>query len=448
MLTVDQARDRAADLVARARAAGADAADSVFAASGSTSVQVRLGQLEDVERSEGQEIGLRVFVGKRSASVSGSDLSPDALATLAERCVAMARLAPEDPYAGLAPDELLSRGATPALDIDDGGEVLPESLREAALAAEDAGRAIAGVTNSQGASASGGRAVTALATSHGFAAAYAGSSHGVSAQMLAGEGASMQRDYQYSSARHRSDLDDPAQVGTEAGERAVARLNPERLKSGAMPIVFDRRVSASLIGHLAAAINGASIARGTSFLKDALNARIFDSSIVIVDDPLRARGLRSRPHDGEGLPTHVTRLIEGGVLTGWIADCAAARQLSIAPTGHASRGVSGPPSAGLSNVHLEAGSVSPEQLIADIGEGFLVTELIGQGVNTLTGDYSRGASGFAIRGGQIAGAVDGVTIAGNLKDMFAALIPADDLVFAHAINVPTLRIDGMTLAGE
>jgi PmbA protein len=448
MLSVDEARDRAADLVARARAAGADAADSVFAASGSTSVQVRLGQLEDVERSEGQEIGLRVFVGKRSASASGSDLSPDALATLADRCVAMARLAPEDPYAGLAPDELLSRGATPALDIDDGGEVSPESLREAALVAEDAGRAIAGVTNSQGASASGGRSVTALATSHGFAAAYAGSSHGVSAQMLAGEGASMQRDYQYSSARYRSDLDDPAQVGTEAGQRAVARLNPERLKSGSMPIMFDRRVSASLIGHLAAAINGASIARGTSFLKDALGSKIFNGSIAIVDDPHRPRGLRSRPHDGEGLPTHVTRLIDGGVLTGWIADCAAARQLGIAPTGHASRGVSGPPGAGLSNVHLEAGSVSVAALIADIAEGFLVTELIGQGVNTLTGDYSRGASGFAIRNGQIEGAVDGVTIAGNLKDMFSGLIPADDLVFEHAINVPTLRIDGMTLAGE
>jgi PmbA protein len=448
MLTVDEARNRAADLVARARAAGADAADSVFAASGSTSVQVRLGQLEDVERSEGQEIGLRVFVGKRSASVSGSDLSPDALATLAERCVAMARLAPEDPYAGLAPDELLSRGATPALEIDDGGDVSPESLREAALAAEEAGRAIAGVTNSQGASASGGRSVTALATSHGFAAAYSGSSHGVSAQMLAGEGAGMQRDYQYSSARYRSDLDDPAKVGAEAGQRAVARLNPERLKSGSMPIVFDRRVSASLIGHLAAAINGASVARGTTFLKDALNTRVFDGGITVIDDPHRQRGLRSRPHDGEGLPTHVARLIDGGVLTGWIADCAAARQLGIAPTGHASRGVSGPPGAGLSNVHLEAGSVSPEQLIADIGEGFLVTELIGQGVNTLTGDYSRGASGFAIRGGQIAGAVDGVTIAGNLKDMFAALIPANDLIFEHAINVPTLRIDGMTLAGE
>lgn len=448
MLTVDQARDRAADLVARARSAGADAADAVFAASGSTSVQVRLGQLEDVERSEGQEIGLRVFVGKRSASASGSDLSPDALATLAERCVAMARLAPEDPYAGLAPEELLSRGATPALDIDDGGEVSPETLRAAALTAEDAGRAIGGVTNSQGASASGGRSVTALATSHGFAAAYAGSSHGVSAQMLAGEGAGMQRDYHYSSARYRSDLDDPTAVGAEAGRRAVARLNPERLKSGAMPIVFDRRVSASLIGHLAAAINGASIARGTSFLKDALGTKVFDGSIAIIDDPLRPRGLRSRPHDGEGLPTHVTRLIDGGVLTGWIADSAAARQLGIAPTGHASRGVSGPPGAGLSNVHLAAGSVSRDALIADIAEGFLVTELIGQGVNTLTGDYSRGASGFVIRGGQIGGAVDGVTIAGNLKDMFAALIPADDLLFEHAINVPTVRIGGMTLAGE
>ena len=448
MLTVDEARDRAADLVARARRAGADTADAVFAASGSTAVQVRLGALEDVERSEGQEIGLRVFVGRRSASVSGSDLSPQALAMLAERCVAMARLAPEDPYAGLAPDDLLFRGEAVDLDTNDGGEVSPEDLRAAALAADDAGRAIHGVTNSQGASASGGHAVTALATSHGFAAAYSGSSHGVSAQMLAGEGAGMQRDYHYSSARYRSDLDDPARIGAEAGRRAVARLNPERLKSGPMTVIFDPRVGPSLIGHLAAAINGASVARGTTFLKDALGTQIFGRGIDIVDDPLRRRGLRSRPYDAEGLPTRVTTLIADGVLTGWIADSAAARQLGIAPTGHATRGVSGPPGAGLTNVHFVPGNVTPETLMADIADGFYVTELIGQGINGLTGDYSRGASGFAIRGGQIAGAVDGVTIAGTLQAMFAALIPANDLAFEHAINTPTLRIDGMTLAGE
>ncbi len=238
------------------------------------------------------------------------------------------------------------------------------------------------------------------------------------------------------------------QLAPRPGRRAVARLNPERLKSGSMTVIFDPRVGPSLIGHLAAAINGASVARGTTFLNDALGTRIFGEGVSIVDDPLRRRGQRSRSYDGEGLPTRVTRLIDGGVLTGWIADSAAARQLGIAPTGHASRAVSGPPGAGLTNAHIEAGTLSVDELIADIAEGFLVTELIGQGVSTLTGDYSRGASGFVIRDGEVMGAVDGVTIAGNLKDMFAALIPADDLVFEHAINVPTLRIDGMTLAGE
>lgn len=448
MLTNDQARDRAADLVASALKAGADAADALYVADAATGVQVRLGALEDVQRSEGEEIGLRVFVGTQSASASSSDLSAGALALLAERAVAMAGQAPEDPYAGLAPDALLMQGPPVDLDLDDGADVSPQALRDRALAAEDAARAVAGVTNSEGGSASAGRAVMALATSTGFAASYSGSSHGVSASVLAGEGSGMQRDYAYHSVRHLSDLDDAATIGQEAGAKAVARLNPIKLKSGPMPVILDPRVGGSMIGHLIGAITGGSIARKTSFLLDALETEVFAPHITIIDDPHRVRGLRSRPFDGEGLPTRRSAIIDKGVLTTWLLDAASARQLGLSPTGHASRGIGGPPGAGASNLHMEAGDLSPVDLMADITEGFYVTELIGQGVNGLTGDYSRGASGFVIRNGQLAEAVAEVTIAGNLKDMFRALTPANDLTFRYGTNVPTLRLDGMMLAGD
>jgi len=447
MLTRDDALNRATDLISRARRAGADAADAVCAITASSSVEMRLGALESVERSENQEVGLRIFVGKQSATASTSDFTPASFAMLVERTLAMARLAPEDAFAGLAPEDRLTEGPFADFDIDDGGEASPEALREAALEAEDAARAVPGVTNSQGASASAGRSVMALATSHGFAGASSGSSHGVSASILAGEGAAMQRDYAHHSVRHRADLDGAATIGRKAGTRAVARLNPERLKSGPVTVVFDPRVGSSLIGHLVGAITGSGIARKTSFLLDALGTAIFDSCVTIVDDPFRKRGMRSRAFDGEGLATAPSKLIDKGVLTGWIAESASARQIGIAPTGHASRGISGAPGAGPSNVHLEPGTLSPAALMADIGDGFYVTELIGMGVNGLTGDYSRGASGFRIVSGEIMGAVSEVTIAGNLKDMFRALTPADDLEFRYATNVPTLRIDGMTLAG-
>jgi PmbA protein len=448
MLTNEQARDRATQLVALAMKAGADAADTVYVGNGSTSVQMRLGNLEDVERSEGEEIGLRVFVGKQSASTSSSDLSVQALTALAERAVAMAGQAPEDAYAGLAPEDRLMTGSIPALEIDDGIDVSPEALRERALAAEDAARRVTGVTNSEGGSASAGRAVVAIATSHGFSGGYSGSSHSVSASVLAGEGANMQRDYAYHTARYLSDLDSADAIGREAGERAVARLNPIKLKSGPMPVVFDPRMSNGLIGHLIGAITGTSIARKTSFLLDRLGSAVFAKGITITDDPLRLRGLRSKPFDGEGLPTAPLNIIEDGILTSWLLESASARQLGLQPTGHAARGVGGAPGAGTTNVHMAAGLVSPAELMADIKEGFYVTELIGQGVNGLTGDYSRGAGGFVIRDGQIAEAVAEVTIAGNLKDMFAALVPADDLEFRYATNAPTLRIDGMMLAGD
>lgn len=448
MLTIEQAKDRAADLVTRAMKAGADACDVVYSGNGSTHVQMRLGALEDVDRSEGEDIGLRVFVGKRSASASSSDLSVDALAALADRAVAMAREAPEDAYAGLAPEDQLMRGALPQLDLYDGTNISPQALRERALAAEDAARSVKGVTNSEGAGASASEAVMALATSHGFAASYAGTSHGLSASVLAGEGGHMQRDYAFHSARHLSDLEGPEQIGRKAGARAVARMNPVKLKSGAMPVIFDPRVGNSLLGHLAGAITGPAIARKTSFLLDRLRQPVFASGIQVIDDPLRSRGLRSRPFDGEGLETRQTEIIRDGVLTGWLVESASGRQLGLPPTGHATRGGGGAPGTGTTNLHMAAGAVSPAALIADIKYGIYVNELIGMGVNGLTGDYSRGASGFLIVDGEIAGPVAEVTIAGNLKDMFAALIPANDLEFRYATNVPTLRVDGMTLAGD
>lgn len=450
MLTTEQAAARATEIVDRATRAGADAADAVFAADAALEVSVRLGKLEDVGRSESGELGLRVFVGRRSASVSTSDLSDEALGVLVDRAVAMAREAPEDEWAGLAPSERLMHGAAPLLDIDDGGsdEVSPVALREAALAAEDAARAVPGVSNSEGGGASASRSVWALATSHGFAGSYAATSYGVSASVLAtGANGAMERDYAHHAARLKRLLEDPATIGRRAGERAVARRDPGRMPSGAMPVILDPRVGSSLLGHLVGAIAGSAITRKTSFLLDALGTPVFAAGIAVRDDPHRPHGLRSRPFDGEGLPVSPTVIVEEGVLQTWLLDSAAARQLGLAPTGHAARGVGGAPGVSTGNLYLEAGSIPPETLIADVGEGVYVTELIGQGVNGVTGDYSRGAAGFRISGGQLAGPVAEFTVAGNLKDMFRALTPANDLEFRYGINVPTLRIDGMTVAG-
>jgi PmbA protein len=447
MLTVAEAQTRVHDLVAAAKRAGADAGDALYVCNESTSVSVRLGALEDVERSEGETIGLRLFVGQRSASVSSSDLSKDALTTLVERAIAMAREAPEDQYSGLAPADRLLTGAPVHVDGDDGAEVSPEALRARALIAEEAARAVAGITNSEGASASAGRTIIALATSHGFAGGYATSGHGCSASVIGGEGATMQRDYAHRAARHLVDLEDAETIGRRAGERTVARLNPTKLSSGAMPILFDPRVGSSLLGHFAGAILGSSIARRTSFLLDALDTEVFAPNISIVDDPHRPRGLGSKPFDGEGLPTARRELVAAGRLTGWLLDSASARQLGLQPTGNAQRGIGGPPGAGTTNLYMAPGTLSPEELMADIKRGLFVTELIGHGVNGVTGDYSRGAAGFLIEDGKLGPAVAEITIAGNLKDMFRALVPANDLKFERAIDVPTIRIDGMTVAG-
>ena len=434
-------------LIARARRLGADAADAVMLRGGALDVSCRLGEPEEVVRSEVHSLGLRVFVGERQAIVSTTDLSESTLGPLAERAIAMARAVPEDPYAGLADPALLARD-WPKLDLVDISEPDAESLMARALEAEDAARAVAGVTNSEGAGAGWRRREVTLVTSDSFAGQTESGSHSISAAALAGEGTGMERDYWWSSAVCEADLEDPVEVGLRAGERAVRRLGARKAQSGQVPVLYDPRIAGGLLSHLAGAISGPSIARGTSFLKDALETAVFAAGITVVDDPLRARGLRSRPFDGEGVATERCAIIADGVLQTWLLDSRSARQLGLASTGHATRGTGGPPSPACSNLWLEPGADSAEALIGGVESGLYVTELIGMGVNQVTGDYSRGAAGFWIEQGEIAYPVSEVTVAGNLREMFRHLTPASDLEFRYGVDSPTVRIDGMTVAGR
>ncbi len=442
----DNAIDLLQDLIGRARHAGADAADAVYFEGTSLSHGRRLGKTEKLERSEGHDLGLRVFVGRQQAVVSSSDRSPKALEELVERAVAMARTVPEDPYCGLAePDEVAREW--PALDMDDPEEPGIEVLIERARAAEEAALAVSGVTNSEGAEAGWGRSRVVLAASNGFVGSYSGTSQGVSASVIAGAGGGMERDYDYASAVYAADLRDPAEIGKSAGERAVKRLGAKKMATGRCPVVFDPRVARGLVSALLGAISGPAIARGTSFLKDKLGERIFPEAITIIDDPHRPRGLRSKPFDAEGLANRRRAIIDKGVLTTWLLDLRSARQLGLKSTGHASRGTSSPPGPAPTNVWIEPGEVDPKALIADIKSGFYVTEMMGMGVNGVTGDYSRGAAGFWIDNGEIAFSVSEMTVAGNLKDMFLRLVAANDLEFRSGIDAPTLRIDDLTVAG-
>lgn len=438
--------DILASLLDMAKRAGADAADAVMIESAHIAVAQRLGQREKLERAESRDVGLRVLIGRRQAIVSSTDLAPAALEEAAERAVAMAKVAPEDPYCGLADAGDIAR-SVPALDICDPVEPTAEMLVERAAATEDAARAVKGVTNSEGAEAGWQRSRVALAATNGFAQCYATSGSSVSTAVLAGEGTAMERDYDYASAVHAADLPDPAEIGRNAGTRAVKRLGARKMKTQQVPVVYEWRVAGGLLRHLIGAINGVAIARGTSFLKDQLGKMVFAPGIRVLDDPLRKRGLRSKPFDAEGLPTRSHTLIDDGRLTTWLLDLASARKLGLASTGSAARGIGGPPQPSATNVWLEPGSVTPQVLIADIASGFFVTELIGMGVNGVTGDYSRGATGFWIENGEITYPVSEMTVAGNLRDMFPRLVPANDLVFRHGTDAPTVRIDGMTVAG-
>ncbi|MFQ5954188.1 MAG: TldD/PmbA family protein [Kiloniellales bacterium] len=436
-------------LIRRARAAGADAVDAILVDGVSLAHAQRLGRLERLERAESRDLGLRVFVGRRQAVVSTTDLQPGMLDQLVERALAMVKTVPEDPYCGLAqPEALADTGNLPDLDGCDPVEPPTETLIERARRTEDAARAVDGVTNSEGAEASWSRSGVALVGSNGFAGAYTVTRHAIGVSVLAGTGTAMERDYEFSTTVHGKDLEAPEEVGRKAGERAVKRLGPRKAASMRVPVIYDPRVAGGVIRHLAAAINGAAIARGTSFLKDRMGERVFAAGVSVVDDPHRRRGLRSTPFDGEGVKNRRLDVIDHGQLTTWILDSRSARQLGLESTGHATRGTSAPPSPGASNLYLGPGEPTPEALIADIKAGFYVSELLGFGVNQVTGDYSRGAGGFWIEDGAIAYPVTELTIAGNLKDMFANLSAANDLEFRYAVNAPTLRIDGMTVAGR
>ena len=439
--------DLACRLVAAARRAGADQADAVAVRSISLSVDVRDGAVEESQRSEGDDIGLRVLVGHRQASISTNDIRGDGVDALAERAVAMARAAPEDKFAGLADPALLAQKFA---DLDLLDPVMPgvDVLERRARTAEQAGLGVTGVSKSGGASASAGIGGMVLVTSHGFRGSTLGSRHSISMAAIAGNGTGMEQDYDFSSTLHADDLEAADKVGRTAGERAVERLNPRKVATRRVPVVFDARISGSLVNHLAGAANGAAVARKTSFLREKLGQRIFAPGIDIVDDPLRRRGQRSRAFDAEGVATRLVKLVENGELKTWLLDCATARELELQTTGHAQRGVSSVPSPGPSNLYLAPGAKSPDALIADIDDGFYITDLIGSGVNMVTGDYSRGAAGFWIEKGQRTFPVSEVTIAGHLTEIFAGLTPANDLVFRFGTNAPTVRVEGLTVAGH
>lgn len=436
-------------LLDHARAAGADASDAIGLYGRASSITVRGGELEDIDNSEGFDIGLRVMVGKRQACVSSSDLSPSALQRLAERAVAMAKLAPEDPYCGLAPEERLSdRRSGEGLELFDPTELDPGTLKDRALAVEAAALGVSGVRQAEGAQASAAWSAVRLRTSGGFDGGYIASRHGVSVSAVAERDGAMERDYDHDSTRWFDDLKSPDAIGREAGERAVARLGSASMASGAMPVLFDRRVSSSLVGALIGAISGTAVARGVSFLKDDLGAVLFSSDINIVEDPLRPRGMSSRPFDGEGVKTGPFNIIENGQLNHWLLNMSAARQLGLETNAHGARGVSNPPGISTSNVALLAGTRTPEQLITEAGEGLLVREMFGPSLNPTTGDYSVGVSGFAIENGLCTRPVNEVTIAGNLRDLFASLIAANDLHHDYDTNAPTVLVEGLTVAGQ
>lgn len=439
-------RDRLSALVADATKRGADAADAVLIRSTSLSHAQRLGQIEKLERQESFDLGLRVFRGKKQAIVSSTDFSETALSELVGRALDMAKTVPDDPWGGLADPEQLATDI-PDLDMVDSDEPASEALIEMARACEDAARAIPGITNSDGAEASWSHSHITLAATNGFAGSYARTDFGVGVSVIAGEGTDMEAEYDFAHAVYRSDLEDAVAVGTRAGERTVARLGARRMPTAQVPVVFDPRVAGGLLGHLSGAITGPSIARGSSFLKDSLNQQIFTAGIRVIDDPHRPRGMRSKPFDAEGVANQKRAIVDDGHLTTWLLDLASARQLDLETTGHAGRGTSGPPSPGPTNLYLEPGTLTRAELLAETGTGFYVTSLMGMGVNGVTGDYSRGASGFWIENGEIAFPVTEMTIAGNLKDMYRSLTPADDLEFRYGTNSPTVRIEGMTVAG-
>ncbi|GKY86307.1 TldD/PmbA family protein [Sinisalibacter aestuarii] len=437
-------------LLDAAKKAGAEAADAIAISGTSLSIDVLKGKLEHAERSEGVDIGLRVLMGRRQASVSASDTSPATIAAMAERAVAMAKEAPEDPTAGLAdPSQLARDWDIAALELEDSApEPAPAALEEDARRAEAAALAVDGVSQVQSTSAGYGRRQLHLAASNGFSGGYARTDRAISLAAISGTGAAMERDYNGESRTFQADLPSPEEIGRIAGERAASRAGANQPPTGTYPVLFDERISSSLIGHLLMAVNGSSIVRGSSYLRDHLGKQVLPENLSLIEDPHRPRISGSRPFDGEGLPTQRRAIVENGILTGWTLDLATARKLGLASTGNAARGTSAPPSPTISNVALTQGSASREDLIRDMGTGLLVTSLIGSTVNPNTGDYSRGASGFWVENGVITRPVNECTIAGNLLDMLLRIVPANDAEPHHSRMVPSLLIEGLMLAGN
>jgi PmbA protein len=436
------------DMVDTALKAGADAAEAVSAERQALSVTVRLGELEEVEREESRDLGLRVFVGRRQAAVSGSNLSPEARQRLIERAVAMARLAPEDPYAGLAPREKLAARTADDLELYDSAEPTAEGLEGLGRAAEDVMRQVPGITNSEGGTGSWGASRYRMVTSEGFVGGYEVSSFSVSASGIAGDGEGMERAGEGRSVRWRDDLPAPEEIGREAGERAVARLGARKIDSTTAPVIFDRRIATSVLSPLIGAISGTAIARGVSFLKTKLGEQVFAKGVTITDEPHRRRGLGSAPYDDEGVANSDLAIIDDGVLTTWLLNTASARQLGLQTTGHASRGLAGPPGVGPTNLTLRPGALEQEALMREASKGLLVTAMFGPSLNANTGDWSAGVSGFWFEDGALAYPVNEITVAGNLIDIYGRLVPGADLELRHASNAPSLLVDGLAIAGR
>ena len=437
-------------LLEAARRAGAEAADAIAVEGESLSIEVRGGALEHADRSEGIDIGLRVLIGKRQACVSASDTRDEVLASMAERAVAMAREAPEDPWCGLAePGELATSWDVAALDLaDPAAAPAPEVLKEMALAAEAAALAVPGITKMDGAGASFGATRIHLAATNGFSGGYARTSHGVQAVAICGDGLGMERDYAFESRTHGADLPSPEEIGRLAGERTAARAGATKPPTGAYPVLYAERVSGSLIGHLVQAVNGSAIARGASWLKDALGEAVLPAGMELIEDPFRPRIAGSRPFDAEGLPVARRALVANGVLEGWTLDLATARKLGLRSTGNASRGTGAPPSPSTGNLALTQGDESREELLAAMGTGLLVTSLMGSSINATTGDYSRGASGFWVENGEIVRPVNECTIAGNLREMLKGIRAANDARLHLSRVIPSLLVEGLVIAGS
>ncbi|MBL0968312.1 MAG: TldD/PmbA family protein [Brevundimonas sp.] len=436
------------ELVAAALKAGADAAEAVTSERASLSIGVRNGALEDVEREESRDLGLRVFIGRRQATVSASDLSDKTRARLVERAVAMARLAPEDPYAGLAPQDRLAKGPFPDLDLYDPTERSADELQAAAAEAEAVALAVEGVSLSEGGHAAASSSRWRLVTSHGFDGAYHGSAFSLGVGVIAEKDGVKERGGEHRAVRHLSDLPSAAAIGDYAGRRAIARVGARKIASTTAPVIFENRVATQILSPLLGAISGPSIARGTSFLKDRLGQQVLPKGANLIDDPFRPRGLGSTPFDDEGVEVERKAIVEDGVLTTWLLNSSAAAQLGLASTGHASRGLAGPPGVSTHNLHLEPGAQDLDGLMGQAGSGLLITSMFGPSLNGNTGDWSAGVSGFWFENGKIAYPVSEITVAGKLTDLWARMVPGSDLEFRGGFNSPSLLFDAVAIAGK